>query len=58
MGVDMDKMLDAPLAQVPEEQRHQAVMNVVWMNRDDPDAIGDMLDALGLMRDARQMRGA
>lgn len=54
----MDKMLDAPLAQVPEEQRHQAVMNVVWMNRDDPDAIGDMLDALGLMRDARQMRGA
>lgn len=58
MGVDMDKMLDAPLVVIPQEQRNKAVMNVVWMNRDEPERIGEMLDALGLLHDARLMGSA
>lgn len=49
----MDKM---PLLNISNEQMSKAVINTAWFNRDTPEDIPDMLDALGLKEHAAKMR--
>ncbi len=55
MGADRLKHEESSVV-VPAESMRRATLCAVWLNRDDPESIPDMLDALGLIPTARQMR--
>lgn len=52
---DLSRGLTPPLFNLPKPMLEKAVLNVVYMLRNQPEVIPDMLEALGLTEFAAEM---